>query len=431
MVVKLKTMNSNLYERLQGLETFGIKFGLENIRRILEALQNPERAYPSILIAGTNGKGSVGAMMEASLVQNGYRTGYYVSPHLVHVRERIRIDGSSIDEATFLESLNRVFQVIDELQVPATHFETLTATGLLLFAMQKVDCAVLEVGMGGRFDATNVVHQKLSVITSIGFDHEAFLGSTIESIATEKAMITKPEVPMVIGNLSPKAKAVVGEVCKQTNSEVYPIDLANLANPALDQGCPTFWYIPWNTQVRLNLRGRHQMENAAVALLAVEKLHECGWKLDRTKVVDAFQKVRWPGRLDLIPGFDPPLLLDCAHNPMGVRALLQYLEDMEWPQVVVLFTAMKDKNFQEMLQLIRPVTKQMVLCRVEPFNRCASETELSDAAAQAGLSWIFESVSSVALDRALGFSKDANLPFVAFGSIYMIGELFSRLGIPT
>ncbi len=422
---------SDIYKRLESLETLGIKFGLENIRRILTALGNPEQKYPSLLIAGTNGKGSVGAMLEAILVENGFTTGYYLSPHLIDVRERIRLNKKKISEQGFRESLSKVFRVIAELAVPATYFEALTATGLLHFAEVPVDFAVVEVGLGGRFDATNAISQQLSIITSIGLDHEAFLGKTLESIATEKAMISKPGVPMVIGNLPVDARKTVEAICAGTESPVYSLETSNIVEAELVSGFPQFHYVPWDRTIRVNLRGRHQIENAGIALLAAEQLQQSGMKLDRESIIRALNEVRWPGRLDQVPGLDPPLLLDCAHNPMGVRALSLYLDEQGWTKSIFLFTAMKDKNFYEMIQMIRHQADTLILCRVEPLERCASKQELSAAASGAGMNWVFQEDSAHALEQGLSLSKQTKLPLIAFGSIYLIGWLFSKMAPTT
>jgi dihydrofolate synthase / folylpolyglutamate synthase len=422
---------SDILARLNSLETLGIKFGLENIRRLLQELGNPQREYPSVLIAGTNGKGSVGAMLEAILFQNGFHTGYYLSPHLVDVRERIRFDRKKISERFFDASLAKVFGVVDRLSMSPTYFETLTAAGLLYFAEEKVDWGVIEVGLGGRLDATNSVTQALSIITSIGLDHESFLGNDLASIAREKAMISKQGIPMIIGNLSEKAREVVERVCAATLSSVLPISSSHILEPRLENGFPLFHYEPWHREIRLNLRGMHQIQNASIALLAIDQLQRNGCRIDRDLAVQALGDVRWPGRLEIVPGFTPPLLLDCAHNPMGTAALVEFMNDMQWFRSIVLFTAMKDKNYTEMLRLVAPHTERIFLCTVEPLHRCATMDELMTAASIAGIESTFDPDPSIALRDAISFSRSSGLPLVTFGSIYFIGHVFRLLGITT
>ena len=420
-----------LYQRLHSLEILGIKFGLENIRAILNGLGNPQNSYRSILIAGTNGKGSVGAMLEAALVHNNYATGYYLSPHLIDVRERIRFNGQKISEDAFLRALEKVFDVADSLQRTITYFETLTAAGLLYFQEVHVECAVVEVGLGGRFDATNAITQSLSIITTVGLDHEKFLGSTLESIATEKAMISKPAVPMVTGLLQPKARDAVAAVCAEMGCPLYSTDSSSIVNPQIVKGFPVFQYAPWLTDIRVHLRGAHQIDNAAIVLLAADVLRDLGWKLNQAAVAEALNTVRWPGRLDLIADRIPPVLLDCAHNPMGIESLLQYLEDVAWHQCVFLFTAMKDKNVEGMLRQLAEKAEHVVLCRVEPRDRCATSEQLSIAASNAQIPWTYHENVPAAFDAAETIAKTIHRPVVVCGSIYLVGSLFSHLGLTT
>ncbi|MCI0411486.1 hypothetical protein L0222_01660 [bacterium] len=422
---------SDIYKRLESLETLGIKFGLENIRKLLEELGNPEKHFPSVLIAGTNGKGSVGAMLESICVKNNLRTGYYLSPHLIDVRERIRVNGRKISEEDFEKCMDKVFHAMDRISLSPTYFEALTAAGLLHFFESKVDCAVVEVGLGGRHDATNAIAQELSIITTIGLDHENYLGKTLASIAVEKAMISKSSVPMVTGELPEEAQVVVEKLCKETGSPVHAVDASNIVEAGLENGFPVFLYTPWNKTIRVSLRGRHQIQNAAIALLSSDVLAERGWKLNRDLVIKAFEEAKWPGRLELVAGQDPPVLLDCAHNPMGARALAQFLEDVEWSQCIFLFTAMKDKNISEMLKAVSRNAARIVLTRVKPLGRCAGTGELIRAASKAGIPHIAEEDTLSALRRAQAFSYESNLPLVAFGSIYLIGLLFSTFGLTT
>jgi dihydrofolate synthase/folylpolyglutamate synthase len=418
-------------KRLQSLEILGIKFGLENIQKLLAELGNPEQHFPSILIAGTNGKGSAGAMLEAICVKNNLRTGYYVSPHLIDVRERIRVNGQKIPEEDFEKCLDKVFRAMDRISLSPTYFEALTAAGFLHFSETKVDCAVVEVGLGGRYDATNAIRQQLSIITTIGLDHEEYLGKTLESIATEKAMISKSSVPMVVGDLPPEARAVVQEICNQTGSMLYAVDHSNIVDAKLEKGFPIFFYRSWNRIIRVNLRGRHQIHNAAVSLVASDVLKRIGWKINTDMVVEALQEVKWPGRLELVPGQDPPVLLDCAHNPMGARALAQFVKDMGWSKCILLFTAMKDKNIGGMLDAMRGNATRIVLTRVEPLARCADVEALTKEALKTGTPYIVEPDPLLALRKALALSSESNLPLVAYGSIYLIGCLFSAFDLTT
>src|SRR3972149_5681288 len=335
---------SFLYERLSSLETVGVKLGLENIKTLLQALRNPESSFFSILIAGTNGKGSVGAMVEIILRRHGFRTGHYSSPHLLDVCERIRVNGNVIPRLDFESHLSLVFQTVDYLlkegvlQNTPTYFETLTALSFSYFRQTKVEFAVVEVGLGGRFDATNAISQSLSVITSIDFDHEEFLGKTLSEIAAEKAGILKQNSIVVTGKLPAEAMQIVSRVAQDRKCILRSLDDSDLSRLRLETGFPVFEYRPWGESFRVNLRGRHQAGNAALALLTCDELRKMDIPIHRHTAQQALNEVFWPGRLEMLPAA-PPILLDCAHNPMGARSLAHFMEDMRWEKTVFLFTA--------------------------------------------------------------------------------------------
>lgn len=420
--------NPSPVERLGSLEMFGVKLGLQNIRILVDSLGNPQDAFPSILIAGTNGKGSVGAMLAEILLQHGCRVGHYTSPHLTDVRERIRVDRDWISTTEFEDILVNVFSAVDRLVesgvLPhaATYFETLTAAAFLHFRNRAVNWAVIEVGMGGRYDATNVLQQQLSIITSLDFDHEEYLGNTLTQIASEKAGILKPSGKLATGWLPPEAQKVIAKTVEENSVEWRSVEPSTIADLELVNGFPEFRYGPWQESFRVNLRGKYQAQNAATALVAMDLLVECGVPVDRAIVKKALADVTWPGRLQLLPG-SPPILLDCAHNPMGARSLADYLHDVGWERCVCLFTAMKDKNFHSMLQIISPHIESLILTRVDPLPRCATLEQLKDAANQAGLHSLDQEAPLQALDLAKRTALQKGLPLVIFGSMYLIGKL--------
>jgi len=414
----------SILQRLESSEIFGIKFGLENIRAILNELGNPQNSFQSVLIAGTNGKGSVAAMLAAAFIKHSSKTGLYTSPHLVSVRERLRVQDESIAESAFENVLQEVFAVSDRvLQHPATYFEVLTAAAMLHFKNEGVQHGVIEVGMGGRYDATNSLNQSLSIITSIDFDHQQYLGNTLAAIAGEKAAISKPGVPMITGLLPVEALDVVRNVCDSTHSDLETLEPTNIVEEKLVEGHGEFLYAPWNRIVRLNLMGRHQIQNAAIVLMAADALG-----LDQDETLAALREAKWPGRLEIVPDIAPPLLLDCAHNPMGAQSLVRFLEDINWPQVILLFTAMRDKNIPEMLRAFGAKANSIVLTQVEPIQRCASGSELLAAAQSSGIDSVFIPDFEEALRRATNLSQSMGLPVVVFGSIYLIGTYLSRKG---
>jgi dihydrofolate synthase / folylpolyglutamate synthase len=416
----------SVYERLESLERIGIKLGLRNIKVILEALGQPQNSFRSILIAGTNGKGSTGAMLESILRKQGFKTGYYTSPHLIDIRERIQINRQLITQQEFEAILTKVFEAVDSmialarLETPPTYFEILTASSFLHFQQTKVDIAVVEVGLGGRFDATNVLPQNISVITSIDYDHEEFLGKSLAQIAFEKAGIFKSGIPVVCGPLPSEAAETIQEVAARLNCQIFQFEPSAIQNLNLMEGFPVFRYN--NLPIQVNLRGRHQVNNAGVALTVCEKLRTIDIEISEKAMIEGLNKVEWPGRLDLLQR-DPDVLLDCAHNPMGVRALAEFLKEFGWNEVVALFTAMKDKKIPGMLIEIAPLINHMVLTRVQPSTRCATQDQLAKACEDEKIPWEFEENTASALELALQRARENGHPLLIFGSIYLAGEI--------
>ncbi|HEY7160470.1 MAG TPA: cyanophycin synthetase, partial [Acidobacteriota bacterium] len=354
------------------------------------------------------------------------KTGYYTSPHLIDIRERIQINRNLISQQDFEDVLSKVFDAVDsmmassKLETPPTYFEVLTAGALLHFQQSQIDFAVVEVGLGGRFDATNVISQKISVITSIDYDHEEFLGKSLAQIAFEKAGIFKPDTPAVLGLLPPEASETILEVAKGLNCPVSHFDPSAIENLHMEDGFPVFNFR--NLPIRLNLRGRYQANNAGVSLIVCEVLRAMTVDISDNAIIEGLNNVQWPGRLDLLQS-SPPVLLDCAHNPMGVRSLADFLKEFGWNQVVALFTAMKDKKIPGMVTEIAPLIDHMVLTRVHPLTRCATQDQLTTACDEQKIRWEFSDTPDSALELALQRAKDKGCPLLIFGSIYLAGEI--------
>jgi dihydrofolate synthase/folylpolyglutamate synthase len=337
-------------ERLFALEQFGIKLGLDNITAIVAALGRPDRHFRSVHVAGTNGKGSVTAMVERGLRAAGERTGRYISPHLVDIEERIAIDGVPIDSETFDTVAARVMSVIDDLRRTGalphwpTFFDATTAIAFEIFRRRKVGAAAIEVGLGGRFDSTNVIEPVVCAITSIDLDHERHLGRTLREIAFEKAGIIKPMVPVVLGRMSPEARAVIVDVARGRQAPCVE------ASPA-DGG----------EAVTLALHGAHQHDNAAVAVATLQRFGV----VDRTAIVSALTEVEWPARLEWLrvpAGGD--LLLDAAHNPAGARALAEYVTSTVGALPLVL-GVMRDKDVDAIVRALTPAVSRFVATAVD------------------------------------------------------------------
>ena len=403
-------------DKLFALEQFGIKLGLDNIRTLMAALGHPERAWPSIHIGGTNGKGSVAAMVERGLRAAGLRTGRYTSPHLDRVEERVAVDGSPVDRAAFEAATAHVLDLVDRLMAdgtlsgPPTFFEVSTAVAFEIFRQRAVDVAVVEVGLGGRFDATNVITPAIAAITSIAFDHERHLGRTLSAIAFEKAGIAKPGVPLVIGRLPAEAAARISAVAAEVGAPIVDAHAA-----ALD---PRF------SSLTLALAGRHQQDNAAVAVAILEQWSKTMTTVPADAIVTGLTQCEWPGRLEWLrlPG-GGELLIDAAHNPAGAAALASYLQDMH-RRLPIVFAAMADKDLAGMIAPLVPVASLFVATTV-PYARARGAEALADEIRQLapGVEVATAASPDAAVARALADSPRA----VAAGSIYMIGPLRARL----
>src|SRR6266404_93898 len=355
-----------------GHEVLAAKYGLENITLLLEKLDNPERSFKSVIVAGTNGKGSVAAMIDSIARAAGHRCALFTSPHLVRIEERVQVDGEDIGESDFARLASRVRESSEELvalgrlEAAPTFFEQVAAIALSYFQESGAALAVLEAGLGGRLDATNAVDRVLSVVTSIDLDHQNILGNTIEEIAGEKAAIIVPGARALIGRQTHQsAVEVLMRRCLETS--VLPI-FANAPAQveAGERGRLTFDYESSHTfyaGVALGLLGRHQVDNAAAAIEAAEILNESGFAVTRENIIEGLRDVRWPGRLEMIEDH-PSVLLDGAHNPAGARALRAYLDEF-WPgAITLLFGAMGDKDIDRMAGELFDAARTVVLTRV-------------------------------------------------------------------
>jgi dihydrofolate synthase/folylpolyglutamate synthase len=325
---------------LFALEQFGVKLGLDNIRLLRAAQDTPDRAYKSIIVAGTNGKGSVAAMIETALRAGGYTAGRFGSPHLVALEERFSVGCRPVARETLAAEADRlrttVARLMDDgrLAAPPTFFEATTAIALSLFRAAGVGVAVLEVGMGGRFDATNVVTPVAAAIPSIDMDHQQYLGATLAEIAYEKAGVIKPGAVVVTGETKPPALDVLRRACRERGARLIEAARDVEVRATLHHGwteveltTPVRRYGP----LRLGLRGRHQVANAAVATRLLEALDACGLPLTEEAILEGLGGVRWSGRLDVATvDARRSIVMDAAHNPAAVVAFAAYVEEV-WP----------------------------------------------------------------------------------------------------
>jgi dihydrofolate synthase/folylpolyglutamate synthase len=404
-----------------------MKFGLETIAKLCAALDHPERAFESIVIAGTNGKGSVTVMVETALRAAGHRTARYTSPHLVRLEERFVVDGQEVDTGSLRSAVARVQEAVESMErsgaldAPPTFFECATAAAFELFRREGVEIAVLEVGLGGRLDATNVVTPIAAAITSIDFDHQAQLGDTLDAIAREKAGVIKPGIPVVCGPLPPDAERAIKEVSVERGAWMVraadAVRMPERADGTIDVGTS----LRQLNGVRLALSGRHQQENAAVAVALLDVIAGGGIAVPDSAVRAGLSLAVWPARLERFRVDGTDVLLDAAHNPAGARALAVYLEAIGWTNVTLLFGALQDKDVRRMLEPLAPLCAAVV-CTTAPSTRAFAAEELAAIAAEVmGGRALVEAVGDPA--AALARARLGGRPIVGAGSIFLIGPL--------
>ncbi len=409
-------------EYLYGLEKSGIIFGLDNIHWILSLIDNPHNLLKTIHIGGTNGKGSVARMSSAVLQEAGYRVGCYTSPHLISFTERIAVDDVPISEAETVE-LTEFIKGRIEATDPSrrfTFFDFTTALAFEYFRRKKVDLAVIEVGLGGRLDSTNVIHPLVSVITNVDFDHMDYLGESINEIAVEKAGILKHGVPCVTG-----AEGTSLEVIREAAQQKCPLFVLNEAFQYRKTGDQVMSYQGLEnafSDLRINLIGDHQLSNCALALCTLELLARAGFTAKEEAIRLALAGLTWPGRLEKVHT-KPLILLDAAHNPHGAKALASYIRThCSDRRKILIFGVMKDKNFASMLAELAPLADEILLTRPRT-ERAALTEELIPFARNATVT---ETIND-ALKRAREIAGDDDL-IVITGSFYTIGEARTLIG---
>jgi len=413
------------WQLLDNLQFFKIKLGLESMTTFMERLGSPERGLSSIHIAGTNGKGSVAATTLAILTQAGLTVGVYTSPHLTSVRERFRINDEFIPEEDFARLATRIVDVLAGEQI--TYFEFTTALAFLWFAERQVDCAVIETGLGGRLDATNIITPRVSVITNIAMDHEAYLGTTLAEIAAEKAGIIKHRIPVVSGVLEPSAREVIRRTAESADAPVYVLGRDFSVNRIDRDGFAYRGILTTLNDLRLGLRGEHQVANAALALAGIELWLGAERRLDVDVVRQGLLAVRWPGRLEFFSelswqGQGRAVLFDGAHNPAGVESLCQALgSEFHFEHLIMVWASMGDKDFQTCVARVAPLCCRMIFTRADAV-RSATPEQLVDALPEEDRGKCSGAVSvEDALSQAYALAGEKDLICIA-GSLYLIGH---------
>jgi len=379
---------------LESFQRSGIRLGLERITSLLAHLGDPQDHFRSIHIAGTNGKGSVAAMLSSILYRAGYRIGLYTSPHLVDYTERIRINEKDISKAKFAAAVAKVKEVINELpQMHLTEFEVLTAAGYLLLAQEKVDIAVIEVGLGGRLDATNVITPILSVITNIEYDHMDVLGGSISKIAKEKAGIIKFGVPLVTGET--KVWRILYNICKKNGSKFVRSSKIKVK------------YSP--------MLGSHQVENTRIAIASIKVLRELGVKISDKQIDRGLRGTYWPGRLQMVSK-KPFIILDGSHNPAGAMTLADFLPSYG-KKFTFIIGMQANKDINSFVKTIKPLAKNFIVVRSSNPGAAANKL-VADRIISNG----YKPVMAGSLRSALAKAKKNKDPICITGSLYLAGD---------
>jgi dihydrofolate synthase/folylpolyglutamate synthase len=408
---------------LYSLEGRGEIYKLERMDHALALIGDPHLKLCAVHIAGTKGKGSVAAMIDACARAAGYRCGLYTKPHLVNLTERTRIDGKEMPAALMLEYIERLRAIYDRAGLALTFFEFTVALMFLYFAEAKVDLAVIETGLGGRLDSTNVVRPLLSVITPIGFDHMDKLGHTISAIAGEKGGIIKPGVAVVIGARDPEARLTLSSIASQRQSAAFMIDREFTYHSHAPAHRLDYRGLGLTIEgLDIALAGPFQHENAAIALAAIEGLRAQGWSIGEEPIRRGMASVQWPGRFDIVSR-RPLTILDCAHNELAIEALLETIAVELGPQVKpkLVFGCLEDKQWERMAGMLVPRVRDVVLTRAKPKRPLDPARPLPIFARAVPARIVAEPLEAIAAVMAEASADDVVL---VTGSVYLVGEIY-------
>ncbi len=405
---QIKTYDQEL-KHLFDLDRFGSHMGLTRIKAVLKKLGNPESGLKIIHVTGTNGKGSVCAMVASILQNSGYKVGLYTSPHLVDFRERIRINGEMIPKKEFLE----LFKIVRSKKIKLTYFEFVTALAFLYFKEKKTDFLVLEVGLGGRLDATNVANPLISVVTNIELEHTDVLGETKEQIAYEKACIIKKD-SVAVTNSKGKALDVIRKFAGKKNSEFIKAK-NHVKKIHSDLEKQTIVYK--DHKIDLPLLGDFQLENANTALEAIEALKNYGVNISQKNIKNGLENVFWPGRLEVVQK-NPLIIMDCAHNPSGIKALKKFIKTLKYKKLIVVFGVSSDKDYKSMVKDLMPMADKIILTRARTQRALDPET----IALNVKDGFFVDQDAKEAYEYARSLVSKNDLILIT-GSIYLVGDV--------
>ncbi len=420
-----KDVYANCLESMFGLRRFGIKLGLDTIRSILDDLGNPQERFACIHVAGTNGKGSISSAIASILFTSGYKTGLYTSPHLVKFNERISINNKNISDNNVIASYHAVKNADYGTREP-TFFEFVTAMALYEFGKEEVEWAVIETGMGGRLDATNILNPEISIISNIAIEHQFYLGNTIEQIASEKGGIIKKTTPVVAGVKQKSAKGVIKDIAKKHSAPLY-FSGDDFRIRKTQKGMFSYFGLEkeWHN-IRPGLPGEHQIDNAAIVLAVCEILRSNGLDLPFSKIREGLLNTQWPGRLEIVCQ-SPVVILDGAHNLVASKMLADYLsQNMASKKITLVVGILDDKPYEDMLKCLIPVCSRVILTQPE-IDRSLSPDQLYSVAEK-----MISDISMIPdVGEAVKHAVDMALPDEAVciaGSLYVVGEAKESLG---
>ncbi|MCZ7583887.1 MAG: bifunctional folylpolyglutamate synthase/dihydrofolate synthase [Deltaproteobacteria bacterium] len=415
-------------QRIYDLQAVGMKLGLTNIRRLLNRLGNPQEQFATVLVAGTNGKGIITSSLSAVLRESGHKTGMFTSPHLIRFTERVRVDNTEISQKDLIRHSDRIWRELEMIQsagesgspLPVTFFEFATALACLHFAECAVDVAVMEVGLGGRLDATNAIEPVLSVVTQIDYDHEKHLGKSLEEIAREKAGIFREGVPAIALDGAPEVLESLRRVAGRVGAPLTIVE--NIAKVRPDKR--TFdlqWYGTWLWGLRAPLPGRHQIGNASLAAVASLEMRDSGFRISNDAIRRGLATVRWPGRFERISKI-PLVILDGAHNPSAVRSLVATLREEKVPEPIIpVIAVMSDKDPDGMLNELKGLSDTLVATCLQ-HDRSLDAAELAGRAKGkfAQIHAVSDAVQALTLGRNLAGRTGT---VVVTGSLYLVGKI--------
>ncbi len=405
----------------------GIKPGLERTIKLADKLDNPQNTFKSIHIAGTNGKGSVSSILASILIESGYRVGLYTSPHILKFNERIQINGKYIDDKDIIDIYKSISPIANDIE--ATFFEITTLIAFEYFKRNNIDIAVIETGMGGRYDSTNIIQPLVSIITSISIDHQQYLGNFIDEIAFQKAGIIKQNIPIVIQNNTEEVLKVITEVADQKSAPIYSSKNYNINNIEYLSDITMMFQIIWNNElIKINtpLAGSHQIENHKTIFTALKIIERELKNISKQSIINGIRKAKintnLSGRLDLI-SLHPKVIIDGSHNPDAIFHCLNTLElcNIDLNDFKFYFACMIDKNYSEMLNIIRKYTDNINIVKINE-NRAATPNILSQKALQLN----YNVINEIDIEQLFTIFSQKKQNMLIFGSFYLISEFLEK-----